>query len=93
MHYRALRPSQNSCRGTKRALLWDIGAPRNTPAQIIDKLNNEINAGLGDPKIRARLAGVGSNPLAGSPGDFGKLIADETEKWTKVIKFTGAKAE
>jgi tripartite-type tricarboxylate transporter receptor subunit TctC len=79
--------------GYEASAFMGIGAPRNTPAQIIDKLNNEINAGLGDPKIRARLAGVGSNPLAGSPGDFGKLIADETEKWTKVIKFTGAKAE
>jgi tripartite-type tricarboxylate transporter receptor subunit TctC len=70
-----------------------IGAPKNTPAEIIDKLNREINAGLADPKIKARLADFGGTLLAGSPTDFGRLIADETEKWGKVVKFTGIKAD
>jgi tripartite-type tricarboxylate transporter receptor subunit TctC len=68
-----------------------VGAPQDTPGKIIDKLNKEINAGLADPKLRARFAEIGSTVLAGSPGDFGKLIADETEKWAKVIKFSSAK--
>jgi tripartite-type tricarboxylate transporter receptor subunit TctC len=76
------------------ASFWaGIGAPRSTPAQITDKLNKEINAGLTDPKIRAQLADLGGTALAGSPAEFGKLIADETEKWGKVIKFAGIKAE
>jgi tripartite-type tricarboxylate transporter receptor subunit TctC len=70
-----------------------VGAPRNTPSQIIDKLNKEINAGLADPNMKARLADLGGTVLAGSPADFGKLIAEETEKWGKVVKFTGIKAE
>jgi hypothetical protein len=74
------------------ASFWaGVGAPRNAPAEIIDKLNNEINAGLADPKIRAQLADLGGTPLAGSPPDFGKLIAQETEKWGKVVKFAGIK--
>ena len=70
-----------------------IGAPKNTPAEIIDKLNKEINAGLADPKIKARLADLGGTVLAGSPADFGKLIADETEKWGKVIRAANIKPE
>jgi tripartite-type tricarboxylate transporter receptor subunit TctC len=66
---------------------------RATPAEIVEKLNKEINAGLTDPKIKARLADVGGTALSGSPADFGKLIADETEKWRKVVKFSGAKAD
>jgi tripartite-type tricarboxylate transporter receptor subunit TctC len=61
-------------------------APQGTPADIIDKLNNEINAGLADPKIKARIADLGATPLPGSPADFGKLIAEETEKWGEVIR-------
>ena len=68
-------------------------APRNTPAEIIDTLNKETNAGLDDPKIKARLADLGGTALAGSPSDFGRLIAAETEKWAKVIRATGIKAE
>ena len=64
-----------------------FGAPKNTPAEIIDKLNKEINAGLADPKIKARFADLGRHGAPASPADFGKLIADETEKWGKVIKF------
>jgi tripartite-type tricarboxylate transporter receptor subunit TctC len=63
-----------------------VGVPKNTPAEIVDKLNREINAAIADPKIRTRLADLGSLALAGSPADFGKLIADETEKWGKVIR-------
>jgi len=70
-----------------------IGSPKNTPSQIVDKLNAETNAGLADPKIKARLADLGGTPLAGSPADFGKFIADETEKWGKVVKFAGIKPE
>ena len=72
---------------------FGLGAPKNTPAEIVDKLNKEINAGLADPKIKARLADLGGTVLAGSPADFGKLIADETEKWAKVVKFAGLKPE
>ena len=70
-----------------------VGAPKKTPAEIIDKLNTEINAALADPKIKARLADLGGTALAGSPADFTKLIAEETEKWGKVIKFAGIKPE
>jgi tripartite-type tricarboxylate transporter receptor subunit TctC len=70
-----------------------IGAPVNTPAEIIDRLNKEINAGLADPKMKARLADLGGTVLAGSTAEFGKLIADETEKWAKVIKFAGVRPE
>jgi len=73
---------------------WNgLCAPRNTPAEIIDKLNNEINAALADAKIKARLADLGGTVLPGSPADFGKVIADETEKWGKVIRAANIKAE
>jgi tripartite-type tricarboxylate transporter receptor subunit TctC len=70
-----------------------VGAPRNTPAEIIDKLNKEINAGLADPRMKARIADLGGTVFASSPADFGTFIAEYTEKWAKVIKFAGAKAE
>ena len=70
-----------------------IGAPKNTPTDIIDKLNKDINACIADPKLKARLADLGTTPLAGSPADFAKLIADETEKWSKVIRTANIKAE
>jgi tripartite-type tricarboxylate transporter receptor subunit TctC len=70
-----------------------VGAPRNTPVDIVDKLNREINAGLADPKMKARLADLGGTVLAGSPADLGKLIAEETEKWAKVVKLSGAKPD
>src|SRR5262245_6860699 len=70
-----------------------VGAPKDTPAEIIDSLNREINAGLADPKMKSRLAVLGGTVLPGSPADFGKLITDETEKWAKVIKSAGIKAE
>ena len=74
--------------------LWiGLGAPKNTPTEIVDRLNKEINAGLADPKARARLADAGGTPLALSSAEFGKLIAEETEKWAKVVKFAGLKAD
>jgi tripartite-type tricarboxylate transporter receptor subunit TctC len=70
---------------------FGIGAPKDTPPEIIATLNKEINAGIADPKIKARLIDLGGTVLPGSPADFGKLIATETEKWAKVVKFSGAK--
>jgi len=70
-----------------------LGAPKDTPAQIIDKLNKEINAGVADPRIKARFADLGATVFMGSPADFGKLIADETEKWSKVVRAAHMKAE
>jgi tripartite-type tricarboxylate transporter receptor subunit TctC len=67
--------------------------PASAPVEIVDKLNKEINAGLADPNMKARLADLGGTVLASSPADFGKLIAEETEKWDKVVKFSGAKED
>ena len=75
--------------GYESSFWTGIGAPKNTPAEIVDKLNREINAGLVDSKMRARLAEWGAIALPGSPADFGKLISEETEKWGKVVKFAG----
>jgi tripartite-type tricarboxylate transporter receptor subunit TctC len=79
--------------GYEAGVWFGLGAPKNTPAEIFGKLNQEINAALADPNMKARLTDLGGMVLAGSPADFGKLIADETEKWGKVVKFTGAKAD
>jgi tripartite-type tricarboxylate transporter receptor subunit TctC len=79
--------------GYEASAVFGLGAPKNTPAEIIDTLNKEINAALADPNMKARLADLGGTVLAGSPADFGKLIAEETEKWGKVVKFSGAKPE
>jgi len=70
-----------------------LGAPKNTSVEIVDKLNKEINAGLADPNIKERLADLGGTPLVGSPADFGEFIAAETEKWGKVIRAAGIKAD
>jgi tripartite-type tricarboxylate transporter receptor subunit TctC len=72
---------------------FGVGAPRNTPPEVISKLNHEINSGLAEPKIKARFADLAATALGGGPADFGKLIADETEKWAKVVKFSGAKPD
>jgi tripartite-type tricarboxylate transporter receptor subunit TctC len=79
--------------GYEASSWFGIGAPKRTAAEIVDKLNKEINAALADPKMKARLADLGGTVLPGSPADFGKLIADETEKWGKVIRFAGIKPE
>jgi tripartite-type tricarboxylate transporter receptor subunit TctC len=79
--------------GYETGAWWGIGVPKNTPAAIIARLNKEINAALADPKMKARLVDLGGTALVGSPADFGKLIADETEKWAKVIKFADIKPE
>jgi tripartite-type tricarboxylate transporter receptor subunit TctC len=79
--------------GYEASSWFGVAAPRNTPAEIIGKLNVEINATLADPKIKSRLADLGNTVLPGSPANFGKLIAEETEKWAKVVKFAGIKAE
>jgi tripartite-type tricarboxylate transporter receptor subunit TctC len=77
-----------------RPWAWQgVGAPRNTPGDVIRTLNQAINAGLASPVVKARLADLGMRVLSGSPGDFGKLIADETEKWGKVIRAANIKAE
>ncbi len=79
--------------GYEASAWYGVGVPKGTPDDIIDKLNKEINAILADPKAKARLADLGASLLAGSPADFGKLVADETEKWGKVVKFSGAKPD
>jgi tripartite-type tricarboxylate transporter receptor subunit TctC len=79
--------------GYESSTWYGVGAPKNTPAEIINKLNREINSALADPKIKTRLADLGNIGLALSPADFGKLIAEETEKWAKVVKFSGAKPD
>ena len=70
-----------------------VGVPKNTPAEIVDKLNEAINAGLADPTIKARLADLDGLPIPMSPAEFGKFIADETEKWGKVIRAANIKAD
>jgi tripartite-type tricarboxylate transporter receptor subunit TctC len=79
--------------GYEASTWYGVGAPKKTPTEIISRLNKEINASLADPKLQARLADLGTTALAGSPADFSKLIADETEKWGKVIRAAGIKAE
>jgi tripartite-type tricarboxylate transporter receptor subunit TctC len=79
--------------GFEASLVYGLGVPKNTPPGIVDKLNKEINAGLADPNLKARLADLDGTVLGGSPADFGKLIAEETEKWRKVIRLANIKPE
>ena len=79
--------------GYEASQWYGTAAPKGTPVAIIDQLNHEINAALSDPMMRAKFAEIGGEPLAGSPSEFGQLIAEETEKWGKVVKFTGLKPE
>ncbi len=79
--------------GYEMSAWYGIAAPKGTPAEVIDKINREINAGLADPKMKTRLLGLGEEPMPMTPADFGRLIADETEKWAEVIKSAGMKAE
>ena len=79
--------------GFEASLVYGLGVPKNTPPEIVDKLNKEINAGLADPNVKSRLADLDGTVLGGSPADFGKLIAEETEKWRKVIRLANIKPE
>jgi tripartite-type tricarboxylate transporter receptor subunit TctC len=79
--------------GYEASQWYGMAAPKNTPVEIVDRLNREINAALTDPRMRAKFAEIGGEPLAGSPSEFGRLIAEETDKWGKVVKFTGLKPE
>ena len=79
--------------GYEASQWYGVGVPKNTSAEIIDKLNKAINAALADPKIKARLADLGGTVLPGTPADFGKLIAEETEKWGKVIRALNIKVD
>src|SRR5499427_758259 len=79
--------------GYEASAWYGLGVPKGTPAEIIDKLNTEINAILADPKAKARFAELGASPLPGTPAEFGKLMEDETEKWGKVVKFAGVKPD
>jgi tripartite-type tricarboxylate transporter receptor subunit TctC len=79
--------------GYEASIWYGIGAPKSTPSEIVDKLNKEINLGLADSKMKARFADLGAAVLAGSPADFGRFIAEETEKWAKVIKFANIKPD
>jgi len=91
---RARTSLSQSRRKARVTCCWfGVGAPSNTPVEIIDKLNKEIDAGVADPKMKARLVDLGGIALTGSPSDFGKLIVEETEKWGKVVKLSGAKLD
>jgi tripartite-type tricarboxylate transporter receptor subunit TctC len=79
--------------GYETSQWYGICAPRNTPQEIVDKLNKEINAAIADPVMKARFAAVGGEPLPGSPQVFGKLISEETEKWGRVVRAAGIKPE
>jgi tripartite-type tricarboxylate transporter receptor subunit TctC len=79
--------------GYESSTWYGVGAPKNTPTEIVDKLNKAINVALADPSVKMRFHELGGSVIVGSPADFGKLIADETAKWAKVVKFSGAKPE
>jgi tripartite-type tricarboxylate transporter receptor subunit TctC len=79
--------------GYEATAWFGIGMPKGTPREIIDKVNAEVNRALADPKMRDRLAELGGKPIAGTPEDFGKVIAAETEKWAPIVKASGAKVE
>ena len=79
--------------GYEASQWYGMSAPKNSPTEIIGLINREINAGLADPKTKARFTEIGGEPLAGTPSEFGKFVVDETEKWAKVVKFTGMKPE
>src|SRR5207253_6948890 len=79
--------------GYEASTMFGLGAPKGTPVEILDRLNKEINAGLADPKIKTRLADLGGGVFASSRAEYGELIAAETEKWAKVVKFSGAKPD
>ena len=88
-----LPPVKDFVPGYETSQWYGLCAPKNTPAEIVDKLNKEINAAIADPGMKARLGAIGGEPLPGTPAEFGKLIAEETEKWAKVVRTAGLKAE
>jgi tripartite-type tricarboxylate transporter receptor subunit TctC len=79
--------------GYEASTWYGVGVPKSTPTEIVEKLNKEVNAALSDPKFKARLADLGAEPMSMTPAAFGKLIAGETEKWARVVKFAGLKAD
>ena len=79
--------------GYEMSAWFGVGVPKGTPVEVIDKINKEINAGLADPKMKERFTDLGGIAIGGSPADFGTLIADETEKWAKVIRAANIKAD
>jgi len=84
-------PMSDFVPGFEAGSWWGVGAPKNTPVDIVDKLNAQINASLGDPKIKARLAELGTTPLLFTPAEFGAFVEAETEKWAQVVRFSGAR--
>jgi tripartite-type tricarboxylate transporter receptor subunit TctC len=90
---RTCPPCLSSSPGYEASAWWGLGVPKGTPDEIIDKLNKEINAILADPKAKVRFAELGASLIPGTPADFGKFVADETKKWAKVVKFSGAKSD
>jgi tripartite-type tricarboxylate transporter receptor subunit TctC len=86
-------PMNDTLPGYEASGWLGVGGPKNVPAEVINRLNSEINAGLADPKVKMRLADLGATVLPGSPAEFGRFIADETEKWGKVVKLAGIKPE
>jgi tripartite-type tricarboxylate transporter receptor subunit TctC len=83
-------PMSDFVSGFEAGSWWGLGAPKNTPVDIIDKLNAQVNASFGDPKIKARLAELGTTPLVFTPAEFGAFVQAETEKWAQVVRFSGA---
>ena len=79
--------------GYEASTWYGVGVPRSTPEDLVEKLNKEINAALADPKVKARLVDLGAEPVPTTPAEFGKLIADETEKWGKVVRFAGIRPD
>ncbi len=77
--------------GYKASAWFGVGAPRDTPVEIVERLNKELNAAFADPRTKARIAELGGTPLPGSPADFNRFVAKEVEKWSKVVEFSGAK--
>jgi tripartite-type tricarboxylate transporter receptor subunit TctC len=84
---------EETVQGYESSTWYGIGAPNGTPDAIVDKLNKAVDAALADPVFQAKFAELGGRTIPGSPADFGKLIADETEKWAKVVKFSGLRLE
>jgi tripartite-type tricarboxylate transporter receptor subunit TctC len=83
----------DTVKGYEASAWFGLGAPKGTPREVIEKLNAAVNAGLADPKLRGQLADLGGTMLTGTPMEFGKIVSEETEKWAKVVKFSGAKAD